>query len=139
MRCSTRRARSTMLLERKKLYAEAQQQIVTDLPMVPLIFGAEYAAMRGRGDMGSSGFRMRSRASAICGRPRPERGGGYGILCGWAESGVKVSRIGLGAMGFGDRSWRSWVLDLDQSRAVFRRAIERASTSSIPATITRRG
>jgi peptide/nickel transport system substrate-binding protein len=31
---------------RKKLYAEAQQQIVQDLPMVPLIFGAEYAALR---------------------------------------------------------------------------------------------
>lgn len=40
------------------------------------------------------------------------------------QAGLKVSRIGLGAMGFGDRSWRSWVLDLDQSRAVFRRAIE---------------
>jgi aryl-alcohol dehydrogenase (NADP+) len=35
-----------------------------------------------------------------------------------------VSRLGLGAMGFGDTSWRSWVLDLDQSRAAFRRAIE---------------
>jgi peptide/nickel transport system substrate-binding protein len=32
--------------KRKQLYAEAQQTIVTDLPMVPLIFGAEYAAMR---------------------------------------------------------------------------------------------
>jgi len=32
--------------ERKKLYAQAQQQIVNDLPMVPLLFGAEYAAMR---------------------------------------------------------------------------------------------
>jgi peptide/nickel transport system substrate-binding protein len=31
---------------RQKLYAEAQQLIVGDLPMVPLIFGAEYAAMR---------------------------------------------------------------------------------------------
>ena len=40
------------------------------------------------------------------------------------HSGLKVSRLGLGAMGFGDTSWRSWVLDLDQSRAVFRRAIE---------------
>jgi 1-deoxyxylulose-5-phosphate synthase len=37
---------------------------------------------------------------------------------------LKVSRIGLGAMGFGDRSWRSWVLDLEQSRAVFRRAVD---------------
>jgi 1-deoxyxylulose-5-phosphate synthase len=40
------------------------------------------------------------------------------------RAGLKVSRLGLGAMGFGDRSWRSWVLDLDQSRAVFRRAME---------------
>lgn len=32
--------------QRKKLYAQAQQQIVTDLPIVPLLFGAEYAAMR---------------------------------------------------------------------------------------------
>jgi aryl-alcohol dehydrogenase-like predicted oxidoreductase len=40
------------------------------------------------------------------------------------RAGLKVSRLGLGAMGFGDQSWRSWVLDLDQSRAVFRRAID---------------
>lgn len=40
------------------------------------------------------------------------------------RSSLKVSRLGLGAMGFGDRSWRSWVLDLDQSRAVFRRAMD---------------
>lgn len=31
---------------RKQLYAEAQQRIVADLPMVPLLFGAEYAALR---------------------------------------------------------------------------------------------
>jgi aryl-alcohol dehydrogenase-like predicted oxidoreductase len=40
------------------------------------------------------------------------------------RSGLKVSRLGLGAMGFGDKSWRSWVLDLEGSRGVFRRAIE---------------
>lgn len=40
------------------------------------------------------------------------------------KAGLKLSRLGLGAMGFGDRSWRSWVLDLDGSRAIFRRAIE---------------
>jgi peptide/nickel transport system substrate-binding protein len=34
------------VVARKKLYAEVQQQIVDDLPVVPLIFGAEYAAMR---------------------------------------------------------------------------------------------
>lgn len=32
--------------KRKHLYAEAQRQIVADLPMVPLLFGAEYAALR---------------------------------------------------------------------------------------------
>jgi peptide/nickel transport system substrate-binding protein len=31
---------------RKLLYTEAQQLIVDDLPMLPLIFGAEYAALR---------------------------------------------------------------------------------------------
>jgi aryl-alcohol dehydrogenase-like predicted oxidoreductase len=40
------------------------------------------------------------------------------------RAGLKVSRIGLGAMGFGDRAWRSWVLDLEQSRVVFRRAVD---------------
>lgn len=40
------------------------------------------------------------------------------------RTGIKVSRIGLGAMGFGDRSWRSWVLDFEQSHAVFRRAVD---------------
>jgi 1-deoxyxylulose-5-phosphate synthase len=35
-----------------------------------------------------------------------------------------VSRIGLGAMGSGDRAWRSWVLDLEQNRVVFRRAVD---------------
>ncbi|HTC12335.1 MAG TPA: aldo/keto reductase [Acetobacteraceae bacterium] len=40
------------------------------------------------------------------------------------NSSLKLSRLGLGAMGFGDTSWRSWVLDLDASRAVFRRAID---------------
>lgn len=38
--------------------------------------------------------------------------------------GLKVSRLGLGAMGFGDPSWRSWVLPLEESRAVFRRAVD---------------
>ena len=42
---------------RKRLYADAQQQIVDDLPMVPLIFGAEYAALRAAGER----FRVDSR------------------------------------------------------------------------------
>jgi 1-deoxyxylulose-5-phosphate synthase len=40
------------------------------------------------------------------------------------QCGLKVSRLALGAMGFGDRSWRSWVLPLDESRAIFRRAAD---------------
>jgi peptide/nickel transport system substrate-binding protein len=32
--------------KRKQIYAQAQRQIVADLPMVPLLFGAEYAALR---------------------------------------------------------------------------------------------
>ena len=34
------------IAKRKQLYAQAQQQIVADLPIVPLLFGAEYAALR---------------------------------------------------------------------------------------------
>ena len=40
------------------------------------------------------------------------------------RSGLKVSRLALGAMGFGDRKWRAWVLPLDEARPVFRRAID---------------
>ena len=40
------------------------------------------------------------------------------------QCGLKVSRLALGAMGFGDRAWRSWVLPLEESRAVFRRAAD---------------
>lgn len=40
------------------------------------------------------------------------------------QCGLKVSRLALGAMGFGDRSWRSWVLPLEESRAIFRRAAD---------------
>ncbi len=39
------------------------------------------------------------------------------------RSSLRVSRLSLGAMGFGDTSWRSWVLALDDSRTIFRRAI----------------
>lgn len=40
------------------------------------------------------------------------------------QCGLKVSRLSLGAMGFGDHAWRSWVLTLDDSRAIFRRAAD---------------
>ncbi len=39
-------------------------------------------------------------------------------------SGLKVSRLILGAMGFGDPSWRSWVLDAAGSRPIIHRALE---------------
>ncbi|MEA2267899.1 MAG: 1-deoxyxylulose-5-phosphate synthase, partial [Solirubrobacteraceae bacterium] len=38
------------------------------------------------------------------------------------RSSLKVSRIGLGAMGFGDPGWRSWVLAEDEARPVITRA-----------------
>lgn len=40
------------------------------------------------------------------------------------RSNLKVSRLILGAMGFGDPSWRSWVLEADASRAIMRRALD---------------
>lgn len=41
------------------------------------------------------------------------------------RSSLRVSRLSLGAMGFGDTTWRSWVLALDESRAIFHRALDR--------------
>ena len=35
-----------------------------------------------------------------------------------------VSRIALGCMSFGDRTWRPWMLDEEESRPFFRRAVE---------------
>ena len=40
------------------------------------------------------------------------------------QTGVKVSRICLGCMSYGDPSWRPWVLDADAARPFFRRAVE---------------
>lgn len=40
------------------------------------------------------------------------------------RSGLKVSRIGLGAFSFGDPAWQSWVLSEDQSRPIIQRALE---------------
>src|SRR5438105_1328238 len=39
-------------------------------------------------------------------------------------SGLKVSRICLGAMTYGDPAWRSWVLSEEASRPFIKRAIE---------------
>ncbi len=40
------------------------------------------------------------------------------------RSGLKVSRICLGAMSYGTPKWRDWVLDEDNSRPFFRQALE---------------
>ncbi len=40
------------------------------------------------------------------------------------RTGLKVSRICLGAMTYGTSEWRSWVLDEEESRPFFRRALE---------------
>jgi aryl-alcohol dehydrogenase-like predicted oxidoreductase len=42
----------------------------------------------------------------------------------FGRSNLKVSRIGLGAMGFGDASWRAWVIGEEAARPVIRRALE---------------
>ncbi|MGH7126377.1 MAG: aldo/keto reductase [Stellaceae bacterium] len=39
-------------------------------------------------------------------------------------SNLRVSRIGFGAMGVGDKRWRSWVLTEDEARPLVRRALE---------------
>ena len=38
--------------------------------------------------------------------------------------GTKVSRLGFGAMGFGSKDWRGWVLEIDESRAIVDRALD---------------
>jgi aryl-alcohol dehydrogenase (NADP+) len=40
------------------------------------------------------------------------------------RSGLRVSRICLGAFGFGDPAWQPWVLDAERSRPIIRRALE---------------
>jgi aryl-alcohol dehydrogenase-like predicted oxidoreductase len=40
------------------------------------------------------------------------------------SSNLKVSRLGLGAMGIGDPAWREWVLDEAASRPIVKRAFE---------------
>jgi aryl-alcohol dehydrogenase (NADP+) len=44
------------------------------------------------------------------------------------RSGLKVSRLCLGTMTFGDPAWRNWVLDETQSRPFIARALERGIT-----------
>src|ERR1700740_3765247 len=40
------------------------------------------------------------------------------------SSGLKVSRLCLGAMTYGSKNWRQWVLEEDESRPFIRRALE---------------
>src|SRR5271157_5779884 len=40
------------------------------------------------------------------------------------KAGVKVSRICLGAMTYGSKSWRQWVLEEEEARPFIRRALE---------------
>ena len=40
------------------------------------------------------------------------------------NTGITVSRLALGCMSFGDRSWQPWVLDEEESQPFFKRAIE---------------
>lgn len=42
----------------------------------------------------------------------------------FGRTNLMVSRIGLGAMGFGDASWRAWVVDEEAARPVITRALE---------------
>jgi len=40
------------------------------------------------------------------------------------SAGVKVSRICLGTMSFGSRKWREWMIEEEEARPIFRRALE---------------
>ncbi|RJQ60121.1 MAG: aldo/keto reductase [Desulfobacteraceae bacterium] len=40
------------------------------------------------------------------------------------NSGLKVSRLCLGTLTFGDPKWRDWILDEDESRPFFKKALE---------------
>ena len=42
----------------------------------------------------------------------------------FGTTGLKVSRLVLGTMGFGSRSWRKWALEEEESRPIIRRALE---------------
>ena len=42
----------------------------------------------------------------------------------FGKSNLKVSRLALGAMGFGSRDWREWVLDDADSRAIIKKALD---------------
>lgn len=52
------------------------------------------------------------------------------------DSGLKVSRLCLGCMTYGDPAWRPWVLKEDEARPFIREALEAGINFSIPPTFT---
>jgi aryl-alcohol dehydrogenase (NADP+) len=42
----------------------------------------------------------------------------------FGSTGLKVSRLALGTMGFGSKSWRKWALEEEESRPIIHRALE---------------
>lgn len=54
-------------------------------------------------------------------------------------SGLKVSRICLGMMSYGDRRWREWMLDEGRAEPIVRRAVENGVTFFDTANIYSRG
>lgn len=52
------------------------------------------------------------------------------------DSGLKVSRLCLGCMTYGDPAWRPWVLKEDEARPLSARRWRRVSIFSIPPTFT---
>lgn len=42
----------------------------------------------------------------------------------FGSTGLKVSRLALGTMGFGARTWRKWALEEEESRPILRKALE---------------
>jgi len=44
-------------------------------------------------------------------------------------SGIRVSRLILGAMGFGSKSWRDWALEDEESFAILKRAVDHGITT----------
>ena len=42
-------------------------------------------------------------------------------------TGLKVSRICLGMMSYGDKAWREWVLDEKEGAPIVRHAVEQLS------------
>ena len=47
------------------------------------------------------------------------------------STGLKVSRICLGTMTYGSKKWREWVLEDEESRPFYRRAIEAGTNPSM--------